>query len=161
MEARGLIGDEGPALGYETALEELLSLVGRRVEVTVISIDPLGVVAEFAGELTRGDDVHHPSRTEEGEAFRFAVGAGNSFSVESRLFRRASWIRAGATTGSLRLYLGAAAVEVWAEEPGELRSKLPDGGGVTAALFGLLSVLVGGCSNGVVRRLLKRSRRCA
>jgi hypothetical protein len=127
MQARGLVGDEGPALGYEAALEAILSLVGRRVEVTVISVDPLGVVAEFAGELTRGDDVRHPNRTEEGQAFRFVVGAGNSFSVEARLFREAGWIRAGSTTGSLRLYLGATAVEVWAEDPWERRSKPADG----------------------------------
>ncbi len=123
MQARGLIGDEGPALGYEAALEAILSLVGRRVEVTVMSVDPLGVVAEFAGELTRGDDVHHPSRTEEGHAFRFAVGDLNSFSVEAPLFREAGWVHAGSTTWSLRLYLGATVVEVWAEEP---RSTLPD-----------------------------------
>lgn len=126
MQARGLIGEEGPALGYEAAIETVLSLVGRRVEVTVISVDPLGVVAELAGEVTRGDDVRHPSRTEEGQAFRFAVGARNSFSIEARLFRGAAWIRAGSITGGLRLYLGATAVELWAEEPGELHSKPPD-----------------------------------
>ncbi len=126
MEARGPIGDDGSALGFEAALEAILSLVGRWVEVTVISVDPLGVVAEFAGELTRGDDVRHPSRTEEARAFRFTVGAGNSFSVEARLFREASWVRAGSTTGGLRLYLGTTAVEVWGE-PAELRAKLPDG----------------------------------
>ena len=122
MRVRELIGDEGPALGYEAALEAILSLVGRRIEVTVISVDPLGVVAEFTGELRRGDDVRHPSSPAEGQAFRFAVGAGNSFSVEARLFRHASWVRAGSTTGSLRLYLGATAVEVWGEEPGDLHS---------------------------------------
>ncbi len=127
MQARGLIGDEGPAFGYDAALEAILSLVGHRVEVTVISVDPLGVVAEFAGELIRGDHVRHPSRTEEGQAFRFAVGTGNSFSVEARLFREAGWVRAGSTRGCLRLYLGATAVEVWADDPGELRSKLPNG----------------------------------
>ena len=127
MQARGLVGDESSALGFEAALKAILSLVGRRVEVTVISVDPLGVVAEFAGELTRGDEVRYPSSAEEGEAFRFAVGACNSFSVEARLFREAGWVRDGSTTGALRLYLGATAVEVWAEEAGELRSKLPDG----------------------------------
>ncbi len=123
MQARGLIGDESSALGFEAALEAILSLVGRRVEVTVISVDALGVVAEFAGELTRGDDVRLPSSAEEGEAFRFAVGACNSFSLEARLFREAGWVR----DGVLRLHLGATAVEVWAEGAGELRSKLSDG----------------------------------
>ena len=123
MQPRGLIGDEGPALGYEAALEAILSLVGRRVEVTVISVDPLGVVAEFAGELSHGDNVRHPSRAEEGQAFRFAVGAGNSFSVEARLFRDAGWVRAGSTAEGLRLYLGATAVEVCGEELGGLRSR--------------------------------------
>lgn len=126
VQARGLIGDEGSALGFEPAVEAILTLVGRRVEVTVVSVDPLGVVAEFAGELTRGDDVRHASRTEEGPAFRFGVGTGNSFSVEARLFREAGWVRAGSTTGNLRLYLGATAVEVCAEESAEVRS-IPDG----------------------------------
>ena len=92
MTRRGLIHDEGPALGYEAALEAILSLVGRRVDVTVMSADPLGVVGEFAGELTRGDDVRPPSRAAGGEAFRFAVGTENSFSVEARLFREAGWV---------------------------------------------------------------------
>ncbi len=129
MQARRLIGDEGVALGFDAALEAILSLVGRWVEVTVISVDPLGVVAEFAGELTRGDEVRHASRTEEGEAFRFAVGISNSFSVEARLFREAVWVRAGSATEGLRLYLGATAVDVWAERLGEFRSELLDGEG--------------------------------
>ncbi len=124
MDAGGLIHDEGPSLGFEAALEAILSFLGRRVEVTIISVDPLGVVAEFAGELTRGDDVRHATRTEEGEAFRFAVGTDSSFSVEARLFREAVWVRAGSTTGSLRLYLGATAMEVLPEEPGEVPSNL-------------------------------------
>lgn len=117
MQPRGLIGDEGSALDFQAALEEILSLVGRWVEVTVISVDPLGVVAEFAGELTRGDDVRHPSRSEEGQTFRFAVGAGSSFSVEADLFREAGWVRAGSITGSLHLYLGTIAVEISPQEP--------------------------------------------
>ena len=121
MQGHGLIGDEGSALGFEAALEAILSLLGRWVEITVISANPVGVVAEFEGKLTRGDDVRHPSRAEDAQAFRFAVGTGNSFSVESRLFRGAAWaVRSGSTPGSLTLYLGATAVEVSAEEPGEL-----------------------------------------
>jgi len=114
---RGLIRDEGPALDYESALEAILSLVGQRVEVTVLSVEPLGVVAEFAGELAGGEDVRHPDRATEGEAFRFRIGAhGGSFSVETRTFREAGWVRAGSATGSLRLYLGATVVELSPEE---------------------------------------------
>jgi hypothetical protein len=116
MTRRGLIHDEGPALGYEAALEAILSLVGRRVDVTVMSADPLGVVGEFAGELTRGDDVRPPSRAAEGEAFRFAVGTENSFSVEACLFREAGWVLLGTPKGSLRLYLGATVLQLDPEE---------------------------------------------
>ena len=112
VERRGLIDDEGAALDYEGALEAILSLVGQRVEVTVISRDPLGVVAKFAGELTRGQDARPPSRASEGEAFRVAVGPDNSLSVEARMFREAGWVRLGTPKGSLRLYLGATVVEV-------------------------------------------------
>jgi len=117
MESRGLIQDEGPALDYEAALQAIHSLVGRRVEVTVMSRKPLGVVAEFAGELTRGHNVRPASRAAEGEAFRFAVGAENSFSVEARIFHEAGWVLAGTPEGSLRLYLGAAVVQIDPADP--------------------------------------------
>ena len=119
MERRGLIEDEGPALDYEAALDTILSLVGRRVEVTVMSHNPLGVVAEFAGELMRGDDVRHPSRAAEGEALRFAVGTENSFSVEQRLFREARWALFRTPKGSLRLYLGAVVIQLDPDDENE------------------------------------------
>ena len=36
---RGLTGDEGPALDYEAPLDAVLSLIARRVEVTLAELD--------------------------------------------------------------------------------------------------------------------------
>jgi len=148
MTRRGLIHDEGPALGYEAALEAILSLVGRRVDVTVMSADPLGVVGEFAGELARGDDVRPPSRAAGGEAFRFAVGTENSFSVEARLFREAGWVFSTHQRKPPALPRRDGA-------PARPRGTKLGDRRMTAAIFGLIGVLVGvvlncvmtGCGN--------------
>lgn len=109
---QGLLGDEGPELDFEEALSAILELVGQKLEVTVVSLNPLGVVAEFYGVLRGGGDIRYPARAVEGEAFRCEVGEGSSFSVEERLFRGAGWVRVGSASGSLRLYLGSAVVEL-------------------------------------------------
>lgn len=101
-------------LTFEKALTRLLGLMGTRVEVTIVSEEPRGLLAAFEGELSAGGEIEQAVSYPAGnEAFAFRLGGAHeaSFVLESRMLRRAVLVES--TDGSpdaLRFYLGVTTV---------------------------------------------------
>jgi hypothetical protein len=93
-------------LTFEKALTQLLGLMGTRVEVTLISEEPRGVLAYLEGELASGGELQH-----EGFAFRVGRAETASFVLERRLLRRAVVLESeDEGPDSLRFYVGITTV---------------------------------------------------
>lgn len=97
------------SLTFEKALTRLLGLMGTRVEVTIVSEEPRGLLAAFEGELSAGGESERLSYPPGNEAFVFRLGGGqvSSFVLESRMLRRAFLLEStDDRPDSLRFYLG-------------------------------------------------------
>lgn len=101
------------SLTFEKALTRLLGLMGTPVQVTIISEEPRGVLAAFAGRLSTGGEIEPVSYPAGNEAFVFRLGGGqtSSFVLERRMLRRAVLIESeDDLPDSLRFYLGVTTV---------------------------------------------------
>jgi hypothetical protein len=99
-------------LTFEKALTRLLGLMGTRVEVTIVSEEPRGLLATFEGGLQAGGELQQGSYPGN-EAFVFRVGAGDgsAFVLESRMLRRAVVLESeDGLPEALRFYLGVTTV---------------------------------------------------
>jgi hypothetical protein len=108
-------------MDFEETLTALLSMVGRRVDVTVMARSPRFMVAAFSGRLVRGADLAHPGNERaSSEALRFAVagdeseegrGGDAAFVVlDPWAFRGARWGEGLAHARALTVRLGAVEV---------------------------------------------------
>ena len=100
-------------LTFEKALTRLLGLMGTRVQVTILSEEPRGVLAMLEGELSGGGEVKQAAYPAGNEAFVFRLGEDtfSSFVLESRMLRRAVALEPdGDGPDSLRFYLGVTTV---------------------------------------------------
>lgn len=100
-------------LTFEKALTRLLGLMGTRVEVTIISEEPRGLLAAFEGQLSAGGEIEQVSYPAGNEAFAFRLGGAemSSFVLESRMLRRAVLLEStDDRPDSLRFYLGVSTV---------------------------------------------------
>lgn len=100
-------------LTFEKALTRLLALMGTRVEVTILSEEPRGILAYLEGELAAGGELRQTSYPEGNEGFAFRVGRSEtaSFVLERRMLRRAVLLEAdGDGPDALRFYLGITTV---------------------------------------------------
>jgi len=114
------LGDRRPPLSsklspltLEKALGRLLGLIGSRVEITIYSEEPRGLLASFEGELAAGNELAHPAGRAHDEAFvfRLAGEAPPRFVLESRMLRRACVVATPEDEAdSLRFYLGVTTV---------------------------------------------------
>ena len=96
-------------LTFEKALTQLLSLMGSKVSVTILSEEPRGVLAYLEGELTAGGELAHVAYPATNEGFAFRVGRADtvSFVLERRMLRRAVLLESdGDGPDSLRFYVG-------------------------------------------------------
>jgi hypothetical protein len=107
-----------PAMSLDETLVELLAMVGRRVDVSVLSAQPCGIVATYSGTLARAHDVQHESRAPEGEAFMFVMEEDYSvsFTLEARIFGGAGYVGAGFSGGVLEIRLGSAVLSIDARD---------------------------------------------
>lgn len=100
-------------LTFEKALTRLLALMGTRVEVTLLSEEPRGVLAYLEGELAAGGELEQMSYPAGNEGFAFRVGRADtaSFVLERRMLRRAVLLESGGEgPDSLRFYVGITTV---------------------------------------------------
>ena len=100
-------------LTFEKALTQLLSLMGSKVSVTILSEEPRGVLAYLEGELTAGGEIAHVAYPATNEGFAFRVGRADtvSFVLERRMLRRAILLESeGDEPDSLRLYVAITTV---------------------------------------------------
>lgn len=100
-------------LTFEKALARLLALMGSRVEVTILSEEPRGVLAYLEGELTAGAELAPGAYPPNNEKFAFRVGRAEtaSFVLERRMLRRAVLLESdGHGPDSLRLYVAITTV---------------------------------------------------
>lgn len=89
-------------LTLDEALARLLAMIGEPVDVRVMSVEPLGLIANFYGTLISRGDVRHVSRRAEGEVFEFFVArgdAGAEFYIDQRSFGGASYVDVDALGG--------------------------------------------------------------
>lgn len=101
------------SLTFEKALTRLLALMGTRVEVTILSEEPRGLLATFEGELAAGGEIEHMPYPPGNEAFVFRLGGRetSAFVLESRMLRRAVLLEsADHRPDALRFYLGVTTV---------------------------------------------------
>jgi hypothetical protein len=87
--------------------------MGTRVEVTIVSEEPRGLLARFEGELSAAGEFDHVSYPAGNEGFVFRLGGAQtpSFVLESRMLRRALLLESGDDgPDSLRFYLGVTTV---------------------------------------------------
>ena len=101
------------SLTFEKALTRLLGLMGTRVEVTLLSEEPRGVLAYLEGELAAGGELEQVPYPDTNEGFAFRVGRTDtaSFVLERRMLRRAVVIEPdGGGPESLRFYVGITTV---------------------------------------------------
>jgi hypothetical protein len=99
-------------LTYEKALTWLLGLMGTRVEVTIVSEEPRGLLATLRGELAAGGEIEqsYPS-SNEGFVFRIGGADASGFVLESRMLRRAVLLESpDDQPAALRFYLGITTV---------------------------------------------------
>ncbi len=100
-------------LTFEKALTRLLALMGSRVEVTILSEEPRGVLAYLEGELASGGELARLAYPASNEGFAFRVGRAEiaSFVLERRMLRRAVLLESdGDGPDSLRFYVGITTV---------------------------------------------------
>jgi hypothetical protein len=117
-------------MDFEETLTALLGMVGRRVDVTVLTRSPRSTVAAFSGRLVRGADLAHPGgeRTSS-EALRFVVagdvseeGRGDDAAfvlLDPWAFRGARWGEGLAYARALTVRLGAVEVVFEPVDPGD------------------------------------------
>ncbi len=108
-----LLSSKLSPLTLEKALGRLLGLIGSRVEITVYSEEPRGLLASFEGELAAGNELARPAGRAHDEAFvfRLAGEAAPRFMLESRMLRRACVVATSEDEAdSLRFYLGVTTV---------------------------------------------------
>jgi hypothetical protein len=101
------------SLTFEKALTWLLGLMGTRVEVTIVSEEPRGLLATFQGELAAGGATEELPYADGNEAFVFRLAGGepSAFVLESRMLRRAVLLESDdGQPDSLRFYLGVTTV---------------------------------------------------
>ena len=108
-------------MDFEETLTALLGMVGRRVDVSVMSRSPRSLVAAFSGRLVRGADLAHPGgERADSQALRFAVaddvsgerhgGAAAFVLLDPWAFKGARWDKGPAGERALRVRLGAVEV---------------------------------------------------
>lgn len=101
------------SLTFEKALTRLLGLMGTRVEVTIVSEEPHGLLAAFEGELSAGGEIGRAAYPAGNEGFVFKLVGTHaaSFVLESRMLRRAVLLEStDDRPDSLRFYLGVSTV---------------------------------------------------
>jgi len=101
------------SLTFEKALTRLLGLMGTRVEVTIISEEPRGLLATFEGELSGAGEIESVPYPAGNEGFVFRLGGSQTatFVLESRMLRRAFLMEStDDRPDSLRFYLGISTV---------------------------------------------------
>jgi len=87
--------------------------MGSRVEVTIVSEEPRGLLAAFAGELSAGGEIEQVAYPAGNEAFIFRLGGAqdSSFVLESRMLRRAVLLEStDDRPDALRFYVGVTTV---------------------------------------------------
>ncbi len=100
-------------LTFEKALTQLLALMGSKVEVTILSEEPRGVLAYLEGELAAGGELAQVAYPAGNEGFAFRVGRAEtaSFVLERRMLRRAVLVESdGDGPDSLRFYVAITTV---------------------------------------------------
>jgi hypothetical protein len=108
-------------MDFEETLTALLGMVGRRVDVSVISRSPRSMVAAFSGRLVRGADLAHPGgERADSQALRFAIagdesgesrgGAAAFVLLDPWAFKGAQWGKGSTDERALRVRLGAVEV---------------------------------------------------
>lgn len=108
-----LLSSKLSPLTLEKALGRLLGLIGSRVEISIYSEEPRGLLASFEGELAAGNELARPAGRAHDEAFvfRLAGEAAPRFVLESRMLRRACVVATPEDEAhSLRFYLGVTTV---------------------------------------------------
>jgi len=101
------------SLTFEKALTHLLGLMGTRVEVTIVSEEPRGLLAKFEGQLSAGGEIERAPYPAANEGFVFRLGGAqtSSFVLESRMLRQALLLQStDDRPDSLRFYLGVSTV---------------------------------------------------
>jgi hypothetical protein len=106
------------AMSLDETLVELLAMVGRRVDIAVLSAQPRGIVATYSGTLARAHDVQHESRAPEGEAIMFVMEEDYSvsFTLEARMFGGAGYVGTGLSGGVLEIRLGSVVLSIDARD---------------------------------------------
>ena len=108
-------------MDFEETLTALLGMVGRRVDVTIMSRSPRAMVAAFSGRLVRGADLGHPGgERASSQALRFSLAGDTSEEgrggdaafvlLDPWAFKGARWGEGPAYARPLTVRLGAADV---------------------------------------------------